>query len=109
VPGVQPIISRQSSVSPEASITFVSQESMKWEVNEVFQLKKRVMGVYNVTGISKKDMKFNDLTPNVEIDPEVYIHCQSRWSSHQLRLSGDFAVVERLLHVLIATVYYCSM
>jgi urease subunit alpha len=69
---VQPIISRQSSVSPEASITFVSQESMKWEVNELFQLKKRVMGVYNVTGISKKDMKFNDMAPNVEIDPDTY-------------------------------------
>jgi urease alpha subunit len=74
---------------------------MKWEVNELFQLKKRLMGVYNIAGINEKDMKFNDLVRAVEIDRGVY----------PVRVDGqvinsapaDFAVVERSFHVLIAT------
>ncbi|KAI4336605.1 hypothetical protein L6164_015111 [Bauhinia variegata] len=41
-------------------------------VKTAYGLKKRVEAVGNVRKLSKLDMKLNDATPNITVDPETY-------------------------------------
>lgn len=51
---------------------------MKMGVKEIFGLQKRVVGVYNVSGNKKKDMKLNDKIPKVTVDPESHeVHVEN--------------------------------
>jgi urease len=74
IPTVQPVISRPmfASFVPQSCITFVSQASMDLGVASLYGLKKRVEVVKGTRNIGKKDMKHNDATPKMEVDPEIY-------------------------------------
>lgn len=41
-------------------------------VVESYGLKKKAVAVKNCRAISKKDMKLNDYTPQMAVDPETY-------------------------------------
>ena len=60
------------AVVPQTSVTFVSQASIDSGVVASYGLKKRVEPVKNCRNVSKKDMRFNDLTPKMKVDPESY-------------------------------------
>ena len=55
-----------------ASVAFVSQASLS-RVREAYGLAKRVVAVKGCRNISKADMRLNDATPRIEVDPETYI------------------------------------
>ena len=38
-----------------------------------YGLRKRVEAVSNCRNIRKQDMKFNDSTPKMKVDPETYV------------------------------------
>ena len=66
---------------PRYCITFVSQVALDRNVQVAYELKKRIEAVKGTRHIGKKDMKYNDATPQVEVDPETYqvkangVHC----------------------------------
>ncbi|KAG9790846.1 urease, partial [Aureobasidium melanogenum] len=74
IPTIQPIISRPmfGPLVPSTSITFVSQASIKSGVAKSYNLRKRVEAVKNCRGLTKRDMKFNDVMPSMKVDPERY-------------------------------------
>jgi urease subunit alpha len=56
-----------------SSVTFVSQASLDGGLRERLGVAKQLLAVRNTrSGISKKSMILNDLTPHVEVDPETY-------------------------------------
>lgn len=54
------------------SITFISNEALKQGVPEQLGLKSRIETVSQTRKLTKKDMKLNDSTPKIEVDPETF-------------------------------------
>jgi urease subunit alpha len=54
------------------SVTFVSKAAQKNPAVAKLGLSKPLIAVKNTRKIGKKDMKLNDLTPRMEVDPETY-------------------------------------
>ena len=52
--------------------TFVSQIALNEGIKEKLGLQKMILPVHNTRNISKKDMKWNDKTPEITVDPETY-------------------------------------
>jgi urease len=71
---VQPIISRPmfATFVPQASVTFVSRAAYDLDVASLYGLKKKIEVVKGTRNIGKKDMKLNDATPTMRVDPESY-------------------------------------
>ncbi|CAK7214173.1 Urease [Sporothrix curviconia] len=74
IPTVQPIIARPmfAPIVPQTSVLFVSKASISHGVVQTYGLRKRVEPVRGCRSVSKKDMRFNDATPAVQVDPEAY-------------------------------------
>lgn len=77
IPTPQPVIYRPMFASLGQSVydccfTFVSKESIKNGVAASYQLKKNVLPVTGCRTVGKKDMRFNDSTAEVRVDPETY-------------------------------------
>jgi urease subunit alpha len=54
------------------SMTFVSQVAHDLGIADRLGLQKQVVPVKNTRQLSKRDMKLNDLLPQIEVDPETY-------------------------------------
>jgi urease subunit alpha len=54
------------------SVTFVSKAAMKNPALRRLDLRKPLVAVANTRRIGKKDMKLNDATPRIDVDPETY-------------------------------------
>ena len=68
----QPRFAAHGKAKNEACLTFVSQAAMDENVKEKYGLEKTVVPVKGCRNISKKDMVFNDRTPELTVDPETY-------------------------------------
>ena len=66
----RPMFGAQGNAVGPTSLAFVSNASL--ETVASYHLSKRAVAVSNCRNIKKKDMKRNDLTPNIHIDPETY-------------------------------------
>ena len=55
-----------------SSITFVSTVAYENKIKEKLGLHKIILPVKNTRGISKQDMKLNNATPQIEVDPQTY-------------------------------------
>ena len=66
----RPMFGAQGNAVGPTSLAFVSLASL--ETVATYNLSKRAVAVSNCRDIGKKDMKRNDLTPNIHIDPETY-------------------------------------
>jgi urease gamma subunit len=53
-------------------MTFVSQASPDAGIVEKYGLEREVVAVKNTRNIGKADMRRNDATPNIKVDPETY-------------------------------------
>ena len=77
IPTPQPVYSRPMfgaygrSVEHSA-ITFVSDAAQAAGIGATLGLAKDTVAVQGTRGIGKKDMKLNDATPHIEVDPETY-------------------------------------
>ena len=77
IPTPQPVIMRPmfgafGKATGPCSIAFVSQASLANGAAAGYGLGKRLEAVKRCRGIGKKDMKLNDATPKITVDPETY-------------------------------------
>ena len=77
IPTPQPVYMRPmfgsfGGATPSTSLTFVSQEALNAEIPEQINLKTPAVAVSNTRNISKADMKLNEATPKIEVNPETY-------------------------------------
>lgn len=68
----QPMFGAHGRAKGETCLTFVSQAAMEEDVKGKYGLEKTVVPVRNCRNITKKDMKYNDATPEITVDPETY-------------------------------------
>ena len=52
--------------------TFLSQAAIEQKIPEKLGLEKMCLPVKSCRGIGKRDMKFNDALPKIDVDPETY-------------------------------------
>jgi len=77
IPSVQPFYSKpmwgaEPGSAALNSVFFVSNISITSGTMASYGLRKRAVGVKGCRTVSKKDMKWNDKTPKMEVDPEKY-------------------------------------
>lgn len=68
----RPMFAAHGKAKFETCLTFVSKASMKADIAGKYRLKKKVVPVCGCRNITKKDMKFNDKTPDITVNPETY-------------------------------------
>jgi urease subunit alpha len=54
------------------SVTFVSSAALEQAVGQHLGLRKRLVAVRGTRRLTKKDLRLNDATPRIEVDPETY-------------------------------------
>lgn len=77
IPTPQPVLYRPMFASfgkavSSTSITFLSKAAYEAGIHHKLDLKKNVKTVANIRNITKKDMKLNGETPEIEVDPQTY-------------------------------------
>ena len=77
------------------SVTFTSQLAIENSISSKVASKKRLVPVRNCRSIGKKDMLYNDGTPDITVDPETY----------EVRVDGKLATVNPAKTVSLARLY----
>lgn len=77
IPTCQPIMYKHmfaahGKAKYQSCLTFVSKVAMDEDIKTKYHLEKIVVPVSNCRNIGKKDMKFNDKTPEITVNPETY-------------------------------------
>jgi urease subunit alpha len=54
------------------SVTFISSAALEQAVGQHLGLRKRLVAVRDTRRLTKKDLRLNDATPRIEVDPETY-------------------------------------
>jgi urease subunit alpha len=77
IPTPQPVYMRPmfgsfGGATASTSLTFISQVALDLGIPEQFGLKTSAVAVSNTRQLSKADMKLNDATPEIEVNPETY-------------------------------------
>jgi urease len=77
IPTVQPFFGRpmwgaHPGSAARNSVSFVSKASIDHGTIASYGLTKRVEAVHGCRHVRKRDMKWNDATPHVTVDPESY-------------------------------------
>nr|CAA55175.1 urease [Sporosarcina pasteurii] len=77
IPTPQPVMGRRmygtvGDLIHDTNITFMSKSSIQQGVPAKLGLKRRIGTVKNCRNIGKKDMKWNDVTTDIDINPETY-------------------------------------
>jgi urease subunit alpha len=65
-------------------VTFVSAAALADGVGQKLDLKRELIAVKGTRAVMKRDMKLNDATPKLEVDPETY----------EVRADGELLVCE---------------
>jgi urease len=91
IPSVQPFFGKPMwGAKPGSaalnSLAFVSQISIASGKVHSYGLSKRFEAVRNCRSVSKKDMKWNDATPKMQVDPESYEVYVFRFLENNVRL-----------------------
>jgi urease subunit alpha len=68
----RPMFGAMGSAVGLTSLAFVSQASLR-RVKEAYGLSKTVTAVQGCRNVSKADMRLNDATPRIDVDPETYV------------------------------------
>ncbi len=68
----KPMFAAHGSAKMKSCLTFVSKAAIKENVAQKYHLQKTVLPVMGCRNVGKKDMKFNDATPTIEVNPETY-------------------------------------
>ena len=68
----RPMFAAHGKAKFETCLTFVSKAAMKADIAGKYGLEKKVVPVCGCRNITKKDMKFNDKTPDITVNPETY-------------------------------------
>ena len=101
IPTPQPVYSRPMfgayGRSMETnSVIFVSQSASENKDLDELALRKKIVPIKNTRNISKKNMKLNDLCPEIEVDSETY----------EVRLNGELITCEPAKELPMAQRYF---
>jgi urease subunit alpha len=70
---MRPMFASFGKAIANTSVTFVSQAALAQDIATQLGLNpKRLVAVSNTRNVSKKDLKLNDATPQIEVDPETF-------------------------------------
>ena len=69
---MRPMFGGYGKAAGPISVAFVSQLCQQENVATTYGLGKQLEAVKNCRGIGKKEMKLNDATPEITVDPETY-------------------------------------
>jgi urease subunit alpha len=69
---MRPMFASYGGAIAATSLTFVSQKALKNDIPKRLNLQKTAVAVSNIRQLTKKDMKLNDATPAMEVNPETY-------------------------------------
>ncbi|HAB19654.1 MAG TPA: urease subunit alpha [Verrucomicrobiota bacterium] len=77
IPTPQPVLMRPmfgsyGRATGSSSVAFVSRLSLEAGVVQKYGLNKRLEAVRGCRSVSKKDLRWNDATPVIKVDPETY-------------------------------------
>ncbi|GAB4229714.1 MAG: urease subunit alpha [Stanieria sp.] len=78
------------------SLTFVSQAAIEAGIPEQIGLQTSTVAVSNTRNLSKADLKLNDATPHIEVDPETY----------EVRADGELLTCEPATELPMAQRYF---
>ncbi len=78
------------------SLTFVSQASLEAQIPEQIGLKTTAVAVRETRNLSKTDLKLNEATPNIEVNPETY----------EVRADGELLTCEPAAELPMAQRYF---
>ncbi|WP_420549565.1 urease subunit alpha [Curvivirga sp.] len=101
IPTPQPVHYRPMFASMGRSVTnsafsFVSQAALETDIEQRYGLSKQLLPVENTRNIGKADMKLNDYTPDVSVDPETY----------EVRADGELLTCQPVSEVPMAQRYF---
>jgi urease subunit alpha len=69
---MRPMFASYGGAMHRTSLTFVSKAAFKAGIADKLKLQKQTVAVGGIRKLSKKDMKLNDLLPQIEVNPETY-------------------------------------
>lgn len=69
---MRPMFAALGQAAAASSVAFVSKKCVSSGTAASYGLKKRVLPIKNCRNIGKKDMKLNDATPKIVVNPETY-------------------------------------
>jgi len=100
IPTTEPVMYRPmfgalGQTKYSTSVTFTSQLALDKGLESEINSKKKLVPVKNCRSIGKKDMLYNDLTPNIEVNPETY----------EVRVDGKLATVDPAEKVSMSRLY----
>ncbi|MFZ5446888.1 MAG: urease subunit alpha [Myxococcota bacterium] len=77
IPTPEPVLMRPmfggfGHAAARTSLAFVSRAAAALDIGTKYGLTRRVVPVANTRALGKRDMKLNDATPRIEVDPETY-------------------------------------
>lgn len=93
---MRPMFGSFGGVIGETSITFVSKKALEEGVPEKLGLTSRVAAVFDTRTVRKTDLKLNNATPKMEVDPETY----------EVRADGELLTCEPLAHLPMTQRYF---
>ncbi len=80
----------------KTSLVFVSQAALDAGVPKSLHLTKRAYAVRGIRGVTKADLKFNDATPDIVVDPQTY----------EVSIDGEVLTAEPAEQVALAQRYF---
>jgi len=92
----QPMYASKGKALYNTSITFVSTAAYEQGIKDRLHLQKMILPVRNIRNISKKDMKLNSETPQIEVDPETY----------EVKVNGKVATCDPLNELAMGQKYF---
>jgi urease subunit alpha len=89
IPTTEPVLYRPmfgalGKTSQSTSFIFTSKLALDTGLEGKLNSKKKLMPVRNCRSIGKKDMLYNDLAPEIEVNPETY----------EVRVNGKLATID---------------
>ena len=79
-----PMFASHGKALKECNITFVSKAAYDDDIKGKLGLEKMVLPVKGIRNLTKKDMKLNDATPELTVDPQTY----------EVRVNGELITCE---------------
>ncbi len=91
----RPMFGAMGSAKYSTSFTFTSKLAARNNVGKKLGLRKKMLPVKNCRKIGKRNMRYNDLVPEIEIDPETY----------EVKVDGKLAITEPAKSLSLARLY----
>jgi urease subunit alpha len=94
----RPMFGAMGRAVKKTSYTFMSKKAIELGVPQKLGLEKTVLAVKNCRNIGKKDMVWNDKTPEITVDPETY----------EVKIDGQIATVDPAQELSLAQRYFMA-